>query len=573
MEFFAVDNTKYTPKCPNCSETIKFKINPNNFTISVKCSKGHNKQNISLKSFNEKYINSSQIYKINCSNCFNFLEDNNKNYKCEICNKLYCPSCINTHNKKMKHNSKSLFIYKYQLCKSHNQKITSFCETCKSNICSQCKNSHNNHNIKSFIDIIPTKKAKDSVKNKAIEFEKNIQNIIDKINTMKNEVIKRYNKINEYLKFLLSINEKLLIKFNISCYDYYNFENYNYLVKNLDDEKNILNESKYIDYLLKKEESKEKTKSQTALKLGTNNNYIESYNNLEYLKENIFYAFESRILKLFEFKDFSFNIKLIYDPKAYHISGIQPAKYKNIFFLKYYNGSCIKFLEYDLSKNTCSISNKVINNGSLFHPKFEKCFDLKDGSILTYQYKKINIWKEESKNKNKNSTINEYNLKNIHTIDNAFDSIFIITPDLFCFQDNNRAIKFYNTSYYTCNKTIHYSNRINFLGIIKNESIIFNEFYDYNTVIIVNMKYLEIVSKIIMKFKNNNIIIRDNYFMNFYIENYRLKIIKMKYDKNLDEKEIITKNNSLQSINHILMTDIGYLVLCNCNNISFINLN
>ena len=181
MEFFAVDNTKYAPKCPKCSEIIKFKINLNNFTISFRCPKGHSRQNISLMSFNRNYIKSSQTYKINCSNCFNSLEDNNKNYKCEICNKIYCPSCIKSHNKKMKHNSKSLFIYKYQLCNIHNQKFSSFCETCKTNICPQCKNSHNNHNIKSFINIIPTKKIQDSVKKQVIEFKNSINKIVNNI--------------------------------------------------------------------------------------------------------------------------------------------------------------------------------------------------------------------------------------------------------------------------------------------------------------------------------------------------------------------------------------------------------
>ena len=49
MEFFYLDNTKYTPKCPECLGIIEFKINQNDFTISYKCLKGHNDKNIPIK--------------------------------------------------------------------------------------------------------------------------------------------------------------------------------------------------------------------------------------------------------------------------------------------------------------------------------------------------------------------------------------------------------------------------------------------------------------------------------------------------------------------------------------------
>ena len=174
--------------------------------------------------------------------------------------------------------------------------------------------------------------------------------------------------------------------------------------------------------------------------------------------------------------------------------------------------------------------------------------------------------------KKANETI-ENKFKIIKTISNVVCSVNVILPDLFCFQDINRNILFYNTSDFSCNKRIQYLNKISFLGIINNESLIFNEYFNSNTIIIVNLKYLEIVSKIIMDFKNDNLIIRDNYLMNFYIENNKLKIIKMKFEQSFEDKEIITEKNCLEKITRIIKTDIGYLVLCNSFNISFINLN
>jgi hypothetical protein len=582
MEFFCVDNSKYTPKCPNCSEIIKFKINPKNFTVSYKCPKGHNKQNIPVRIFNEKYIKSSQIYKNNCSNCFHFLEDNNTNYKCEICNKLYCFSCINAHERKTKHNSKNIFICKYQLCKAHNQKFSLFCETCKNKICLKCKSTHNNHIIKSFIDIIPDKKTQDSLKSKVNDFESSINKIIDNISTIKNEVIKRYNKLNEYFRCLKNINEKLLINFNTSCYDYYNYENYNYLLKNLNDEKIILNESKYVDYLLSQEEIKENKLNKKDIKFGVDNNYIESYSNLNYLKENIFYSYENYCLKLFEFKDFSFNTLLTYDLKKYFIREVHPAKYSQFFFLEYHYRN-LKFLEYDLLKKTFSISQNMINYHA-YYSRIEKCFDLKDGSILVHENDKIDIWRQESK-LNNNSLIDKKNAKKkvketiekefkiIKTIPNVCCSINLILPDLFCFQDKHQNIIFHNTSDFSCDKIIQYNHKISFLGVINNESLIFNEYYNINSIIIINLKYLEIISKIMMDFKNENLIVRENYLMNFYIESNKLKIIKMKFDKFFEDKEIVTEKNCLEKISRIIKTDIGYLVLCNRSSISFINLN
>ncbi len=122
MEQFYLNNSKYIVACDKCNEIVKFNINYENFTLSVKCKNGHYKKNISFKNFEKIYIKQSQIYKSICFNCFNEINDYCFNYKCEICNKLYCRNCITKHIKKTNHNSKSLFIHQYLICRKHKDK-------------------------------------------------------------------------------------------------------------------------------------------------------------------------------------------------------------------------------------------------------------------------------------------------------------------------------------------------------------------------------------------------------------------------------------------------------------------
>ena len=165
MELFYVENTKYITKCPECSEIVGIKINYDNFSVSVQCKKGHSKNELSYNEFEDKYIKPSQLYKSKCNYCVKLLNDDTLNFKCKICNKLYCPNCINNHIKETNHNSEQ-FIQKYQLCEKHNQKYNFYCEPCKMNICDKCIKSHKKHIIKSILNLIPSTKKLDSISNK-----------------------------------------------------------------------------------------------------------------------------------------------------------------------------------------------------------------------------------------------------------------------------------------------------------------------------------------------------------------------------------------------------------------------
>ena len=101
MEFFHIDNTKYIIKCPEYSEITGFRIDFEKFLISVECKNGHNKENITLNDFKTKYIKPTLVCRCNCNKCFKLINNENNNYKCKTCNKLFCANCINNHNKQI----------------------------------------------------------------------------------------------------------------------------------------------------------------------------------------------------------------------------------------------------------------------------------------------------------------------------------------------------------------------------------------------------------------------------------------------------------------------------------------
>ena len=511
MELFHIDNTKYIAKCPECSEIIGFRIDFEKFKISVECKNGHNKENIPYDKFEEKYIKPSQIYLCNCNKCFKLINNESINYKCKTCNKLFCSNCINNHKKETNHNSIIKFYQDYQLCQKHNKKYTFFCEVCKINLCDKCNNSHKNHSTRSILDIIPNKEKKNSIKGYFEVFIKKIDDISSIILDYRNEINKRCIKINGFLAFIKNINNNLLNNFNYNCYDYYNFDNFNYLYNSLTNE-GIFDSTRYKNYLFNifdkemKEEMEvdvEETPIKSHDKNERDNSYIEYLSKLEYLKDNIFYVFD-KTLNFFAFENYSFKSIFSYDLSKFRIKSLHPAKYSNKIFINFDLKKNIKILEYDLLNKTIYLSKKEIKEPRFGYPKhFYKCLDNKNGNILTHENKGIIVWKNDKKN----NFIKEL------TIPNGIQSLYDINESLFCFQDRDYKINFFDSENYFLKKTISYNEKVNLIGTINNESIVFNN-NKINVIFIVDVKYLEIVHVIecnkyypYTKLKNNELLL------------------------------------------------------------------
>lgn len=580
MELFYLENTKFIAKCPECSEIIKFKIDFENFLVSVECKNGHNKGDLLYNDFQDNYIKSSQLYKANCHQCFKYLNEDKNNYKCQICNKLFCSKCIKKHTIETAHNSLINFFHQYQLCQKHNQKYSYYCQNCKNNICDKCKNTHKKHSIKSILNILPNKKKFVSVRKCSKEFEYKIDEISLKIKNYKNEIEKRFIEIEGFLQFLKNICNNLLKNFNSNYFDYYNFENFNYLCDSLKNE-DIFNFDRYKNYLfMNKDKSKNieiekpgKTRKEILNEIKNNRreneinyNYIPNLNKLEYLKDNIFYVFDKAFIKFFKFENFSFNSIMYYDLGKFRVYNINPAKFSNKILLNFEYKKNIKILEYDLSQKTFNILKKDIKENQPGYPRhFYKYMDNSNGNILTQDNNGTAIWEIDSKN----------NYIKKSTISYAQISLFNINEKLFSFQDNEYTIYFYDTKNYICNKKIKYDKKLDFIGIINNEIIVYGGGYG-NIIILFDMKYLEII-----KFMDNNryfhcIKIKGNYLLLFYMEkDNKLKIIKKQYDikkKEFKNDGIVEKESKLNNFSNVLITDIGYIAILNYNIMIILNI-
>jgi len=572
MELFHIDNTKYIVKCPECSEITGFRIDFEKFMVSVECKNGHNKKNIPYEDFEAKYIKPSQIYWCNCNKCFKLINNENINYQCKTCNKLFCPNCISHHKKETNHKSVIKFYQDYQLCQKHNKKYSFFCEVCKINLCDKCNNAHKNHSTKSIIDIIPNKEKENSIKTNYEEFNKKIDEVVSIILDYRNEIDKRYLKIKGFLTFIQNINENLLNNFNYNCYDYYNFDNFNYLYNSLKNEE-IFNTTKYKNYLLnidnneikvEIEDKKEEKPIKDINKNERDNSYIAQLNKLEYLKDNIFYVFD-KTLNFFEYENYSFKSILSYDLSKFRIKSLHPAKYSNKIFINFDFKKNIKILEYDLLNKSIYLSKKEIKEPRFGYPRhFYKCLDNKNGNILTQEIKGIIVWK----NDNKNNFIKEL------TIPNAIQSFYDINESLFCFQDRDYKINFFDSENYNLKETISYKAKVNLIGTINNESIVFSDFRT-NEIFIVDAIYLEIVHVIeynnyypFIKLKNNELLLID------IEQNNNLIIEKKTFDpkeKFFNNKEIIKKTIDMSYISNTLITDNGYVVLTGFKSVIVLN--
>ena len=568
MEQFYLNNSKYIASCPKCKESIKFNINYDDFSFSVECKNGHIQKNVHFKNFEEIYIQQSQMYKSKCFNCYKEINDNSINYKCEKCNKLFCNNCINKHEKTTNHNSKSKFVHQYLLCQKHQEKYLFFCDECKKNICNKCKDLHQNHIIKSYLDVIPNKKTQNLLNSKIIEFSNKINKLSSLIHDFKEKINSRYDTIKQFLYFLNELNDKLLRNFNINYFDYYNYENFNYLFNSLHNVI-IFDSSKYKNYIIMKDKSKKSKYDDKKKKINEkgNTDYINNPQYLKYLKDNYFFINEDKFLKIYEFKDFAFKTILTYNLRKIQPYNIESSNYNNCFILDFYYKKNLKFLEYDLIKKKCKLLKKqVIDKEKFKSPSFYKYFDNKNGDVVTFVYceKEINVWKFDKKKDifNKYLTINDVN------------SLFDINSNLFCFQNIDNKIFFYNKEYYQCNKIINFDNNLKFIGTINNEIIVFNDNNSFNNskTILINIKYLEIVQII----KNDKLyektIINNNYLINFNFLFSSLEIITTKFDKkenNFGNKEISRGKTRLSTYSKILITDNDYFVLCDKHNISF----
>ena len=224
--------------CPKCNENVKYKINDYKIYL-YECKNGHRMNNILLDEFEKtQYID---ISKIECNIC----KENNKSntykngfYKCLTCETNICPLCKSSHD-----NSHNIINYeqKNYICEKHNEIYIKYCNECKLNLCIMCEKEHKNHKNISYGDIIPDN-------DKIMEYMKDLRKSINIFNKNIEEIINKLEKVKKNIEIYYNINNNIINNYIIKNRNYEILQNVNEINNNnIYDEINIINNDEDIN--------------------------------------------------------------------------------------------------------------------------------------------------------------------------------------------------------------------------------------------------------------------------------------------------------------------------------------
>ena len=219
--------------CPICQEIINIGIKDYKINL-FGCKNGHKIDNISLNEYEK--TQDIDISKIKCEikdddyNKGNTFE--NTFYRCNTCKKNLCPICKSNHNKGDYLGHKIInYENKNYICEIHNIPFIQYCQGCKTNLCIFCGKEHKDHSVIGFQDILSSKedhkKEINELKENIDKLNKEINDIIEKFSTFKNNLKKYYDIYNYYINNYNceNINNELLYNIN-------EFKNFSNIIKN-----------------------------------------------------------------------------------------------------------------------------------------------------------------------------------------------------------------------------------------------------------------------------------------------------------------------------------------------------
>ena len=571
MKIFKIENNyNYTAKCPNCPSLLKFNIDENKLIINGKCKNDHYYEDID-PSLMIDILKNTYYYKNYCYKCQMIINENLQNLICINCNKLYCNNCINSHSEEKNHKT-IIFNKNFRFCKIHNIDNKYFCDDCNINICDECKSLHNSHSIMNFSSVMKNATKKKMNNSEIDDFQKKIKNLLSYIIIKKEEIEQRFNKLKDFLNCLLYINEKLLKKFNYSVFDYYNFHNfelfYEYQNKesSLEIEKNMnylffgpILEKKNANELLIKKIIREKDKIITNK--GIDNFNICDYQNLRYLKDNIFFLYEQNeeknSIKFYIYKNFSFKLhfhKLLKNIDK--MNYIKIGYFNNIFIITRGKKSKIYSIKYNIEEKSVEM-NKVYDPYKSITIK--EIIDIKNENYLVSDNKSLIVI---NNNNNLNIDLKHYS-GNCASLNNIDSSLFLVEDYFSCFH-------FFNSNNCKEIKSIVFPQGFKFVIVLKSEFIVFTkkflEFY------FVNIKYLEIVQKLNHLRVNKEIAISNSGLYEFIFGERDVKIKKFNFEDGCFYN-LTSIKNIYNKINHknIKFIDDNFVFACTEDELKIFN--
>ena len=587
MALYDIANIFSYLKCITCNEIPQMYIDLNNLSLRSICRNGHISNNLSFTPFNEYCIKNQNSFYDKCNKCNILFKDIENIFICLKCNKLYCNTCSKFHIKNDNHNNIIKYTNKYSTCNLHNSKNISICLDCKINLCKECLKLHQIHNIKSLIDIIPNKEKKESMNIKNKENESKIQKIIDNLKEIKNNLDKRYKKLEEYLRFLYNINKFILQNYNYSYHNYYNYEICNYFSNYINDEEH-LKESKFYDFLingnsleldrdnqLKISQSKEENLPKEENNNITIYKQIFECKNLAHFKDNLYFSYEHGkdkrkykiwTISLFKFNNLSFRKICQYTHSHKNtIDFIKESKYNNYLFINHNSEADIITLEYDSNQNEFNLLYKLNKNGQSFYDVINDI----NGNIITTDRNELSIWKKGNTKKTYKKAL--YFQGNYEKLFNVNNSIFM---SIFNNPINNNKICFFSceNDKYQMIKYIDNSLDFNSVGVINNQILILMGKFGIN-IAIIDLNIFEIVQ--IIKTDKCQLFCQKNFLIKIYFNDDDCEILKEKF--NFDSKEgtftlINSSKNKLNltSFSQMIFTKDEYCIFLNNSKINII---
>ncbi len=459
--------------CPKCGEISR--INITDYKILLQCKNGHNKGNILLNEY--KNTQKLDISKIICDECKIKNKSNtyeNIFYRCNKCKINLCPLCKDNHNKEHK-------IINYEekdyICKEHNQKYTSYCEKCKKNLCLFCEQKNNEdkneedeenkkdndeeeeleendkckeHKIINYVKLLPNIK-------KANNNNKELKNKINKFKNIIDDIIIKLNKVKENIDYFYDINNDILNSLNNNNINYEILYNYN-KIKDIDiindinkinnnnlDNNNIINILNIYDKMINrynnkiiinyniKDGDKIKLFDEDFVKNNKDNCKIKiedkEYELMEYFNINNLKNKNNNILSI-ELKGIE-NVTnmsyMFYECSLLNSLDLSNFNTKNVIYMNNMFSHCSKLISLNLPKFK---SNKVINMSYMFCD----CSSLTSLNLSNFKFgKNINyswmLYNCSSLSYLNLSNLNSENMNNMVNIFKDFNNCKIITKN------------------------------------------------------------------------------------------------------------------------------------------------
>jgi len=434
------------PRCVDCNLICSLQLNYKKGIpiINYECENNH-KGNITLNDYMMKY-NKFAISKEKCGLCGkNQKEIKGDFFYCAKCKKFLCYPCLGNHKNENKH-----VIMNYQkfdsLCKIHSNLYCFYCIECKMNLCAYCLIGHKNHNV---INLSEFNFSQESKKNLEEEI-KNIQNIINNLDIIKQKIITEINNIKQ-----LSELEIKFIKILLYSYEYEeNQNNLNYnVIQNL---KNFENKFKSNKINIYEKVYKESGKYISFLKTLNNEQSNSFNNNFKILNDHIgtvFYLDKLNDGRLISCSgDKSLNI---YKKDSYDLQLSIKEHSEGIFsFIQLKNGKIItcshdktmKIIKL-IGENNYQIEQTLQGHSNRIY----KIIEIKENELISVSFDKtMKVWKLN--NENKFECINTIYFQKSES---ACDIFKLNENEFVTSSENDKCIKFWNSNNYSNITTIN----------------------------------------------------------------------------------------------------------------------